>query len=108
MALFRPETPKRTLEVAPPEEGLDVPLVREELVVGTDPTSPLAEQFRHMRNSVQALNPEISDNRFIRISCSSCSGNYYFLPGMMPSVSNLTVPCPVCKEPATTGWEVLS
>ncbi len=58
MAFFSSSTPPEELKPAPPGEGRDTPVRREELVVNAAPQSPLAEQFRRMRNSVQALNPD--------------------------------------------------
>ncbi len=58
MALFSSSTPPEELKPAPPGEGRDTPVRREELVVNAAPHSPFAEQFRRMRNSVQALNPD--------------------------------------------------
>jgi receptor protein-tyrosine kinase len=58
MALFPPSTTHEPLVPAPPGEGRDTPIAREEIVVASDPRSPIAEQFRRLRNSIQALNPE--------------------------------------------------
>ena len=41
-----------------PGEGREIPVRAEELVVAHSPHSSAAEQFRRMRNSVQALNPD--------------------------------------------------
>jgi len=46
------------LEVADPEEAKQAPLTREELAMATAPRSQIAEQFRNLRNSIQALNPD--------------------------------------------------
>jgi capsular exopolysaccharide synthesis family protein len=43
---------------APSEEGAGTPITREELVVHVAPNSPIAEQYRRMRNSLQSLNPD--------------------------------------------------
>jgi receptor protein-tyrosine kinase len=43
---------------ADPDEARKVPIVREELAVATDPRGAIAEQFRQLRNSITALNPE--------------------------------------------------
>jgi len=58
MALFGTTPNSEALEAAKPGEGREIPLVREELVVLREPSSQLAEQFRRMRNSLQALNPD--------------------------------------------------
>jgi capsular exopolysaccharide synthesis family protein len=41
-----------------PGEGREIPLEREELVMLRAPSSPKAEQFRRLRNSLLALNPD--------------------------------------------------
>jgi polysaccharide biosynthesis transport protein len=46
------------LQVAEPDEGRKVPITREELAVVHEPRGQIAEQFRTLRNSIHALNPE--------------------------------------------------
>jgi capsular exopolysaccharide synthesis family protein len=46
------------LPIANPEESRKVPITREELVVVSAPSTQQAEQFRALRNSVIALNPD--------------------------------------------------
>lgn len=58
MALFGTTPAPETLEAAKPGEGREIPLAREELVVLRAPASQAAEQFRRMRNSLLALNPD--------------------------------------------------
>ncbi len=58
MALFRRRTAPRKLEPAPRGEGRDVPIKREELVMAHRPAGHIAEQYRRLRNSIQALNPD--------------------------------------------------
>ena len=58
MALFGATPASGTLETARPDEGRSIPMHREELIVLRDPGSQAAEQFRRMRNSLQALNPD--------------------------------------------------
>jgi len=58
MSFFGSPPPPETLEAAKPGEGREIPLEREELVVLRAPSSPSAEQFRRMRNSLLALNPD--------------------------------------------------
>ncbi|MCP3920201.1 MAG: CpsD/CapB family tyrosine-protein kinase [bacterium] len=48
----------RTFEAADPDESRRVPLTREEIAVATSPRSQVAEQFRALRNSIHALNPD--------------------------------------------------
>jgi capsular exopolysaccharide synthesis family protein len=52
------ETNAAPLQVADPEETRRVPVTREEIVVVTKPQSQQAEQFRTLRNSLTALNPD--------------------------------------------------
>lgn len=58
MALFGTHADPTPLEVAKPGEGRSIALEREELVVLRAPSSHLAEQFRRLRNSLLALNPD--------------------------------------------------
>jgi capsular exopolysaccharide synthesis family protein len=58
MVLSGNHPPEEKLEPAPPGEGAEATLEREELVVARDPHSHAAEQFRRLRNSLQALNPD--------------------------------------------------
>src|SRR5262245_25720164 len=58
MALFGTNPTTTPLETAKPGEGREIPLGREELIVLREPGSQAAEQFRRMRNSLRALNPD--------------------------------------------------
>ena len=58
MPLFRKKYLPKSLEPAPPGEGRDVTIRAEELVVAGQPFSRIADQFRRLRNSIQALNPD--------------------------------------------------
>ncbi len=59
MSLFRSQTaPSGPLEVADPEEAKKTPITREEIALAVAPRSGIAEQFRALRNSIQALNPD--------------------------------------------------
>ncbi|MEX1025381.1 MAG: CpsD/CapB family tyrosine-protein kinase [Planctomycetota bacterium] len=57
MRLFG-QTSESSLEPAPPGEGVDIPIRSEEIVMVRDPYSQVAEQFRRLRNSIQALNSD--------------------------------------------------
>ncbi|MCC6408249.1 MAG: CpsD/CapB family tyrosine-protein kinase [Planctomycetes bacterium] len=46
------------LQVADPEEARKSPITAEDVVMVTDPRSQRAEQYRTLRNSIVALNPE--------------------------------------------------
>jgi len=59
MALFRRKPNAATpLQVADPEEAKRIPITHEEVATALAPRGPIAEQFRSMRNSILALNPE--------------------------------------------------
>jgi capsular exopolysaccharide synthesis family protein len=58
MPLFGKKSPPEILEPARPEEGKDVPIKHEELVLARGTHGSAAEQFRRLRNSIQALNPD--------------------------------------------------
>ncbi len=46
------------LQPADPDEARRIPIRREELAMALAPRSRIAEQFRALRNSIQALNPD--------------------------------------------------
>lgn len=52
------DSPLAPLPIADPEASRRVPITREDLVVVSDPASQQAEQFRALRNSIAALNPD--------------------------------------------------
>jgi len=58
MALFNKPSSPTPLQVADPEEGRRIPITREEMAILRDPRGQIAEQFRTLRNSLVALNPE--------------------------------------------------
>lgn len=58
MKLFQHDDPVQELLPAEPDEGREFPITREELVVVSKPDGPEAEQFRRLRNSIQALNAD--------------------------------------------------
>ena len=59
MALFRREEPSLDgLEPPQPGEDREIPVLGEELVLVHDPFGQISEQFRRLRNSLQALNPD--------------------------------------------------
>ena len=51
----------------PPEPGeaREIPVRREEIVMVTEPRSQIAEQFRGLRNSIQALNPDSASHTLV-------------------------------------------
>ncbi len=59
MSLFRRSGgPSAPLPQAEPDESRKARFDREEIAIARDPRGPIAEQFRQLRNSITALNPE--------------------------------------------------
>ena len=58
MGLFRNKSSSQPLQPAVPGEALQIPIPSEQLVIAKRPHSQVAEQFRRLRNAVQALNPD--------------------------------------------------
>jgi len=59
MSLFRRKHKgAQALKPAEPDEAKNIPMVHEELCMLHAPRSQIAEQFRSLRNSIVALNPE--------------------------------------------------
>jgi len=59
MDLFRRnQRPAQPLQAAEPDEARKVAMTREEIAIARDPRGTIAEQFRQLRNSLTALNPE--------------------------------------------------
>lgn len=59
MALFRNKKDAALpLAAADPEEARKIPITHEEIAMVAAPRSHIAEQFRSLRNSITALNPE--------------------------------------------------
>jgi len=59
MSIFSSKKPQAgPLQPADPEEARRIPIRREEIALALAPRSPIAEQFRSLRNSIAALNPE--------------------------------------------------
>lgn len=74
MALFRSRQTASELIPPPPGEGPDIPLRREELILVRSPFSSVAEQFRRMRNSIQALNPDGASRTILMTSAIEGEG----------------------------------
>jgi Mrp family chromosome partitioning ATPase len=85
------------LPVANPEESKRLPVTREELVVVTQPSSQQAEQFRTLRNSIVALNPDGAPRTVVMTSALRNEGksiatlNLGFALAEMPSVKVLLI-----------------
>lgn len=63
-----------TLRVAAPDEARGVPIQSDEIVLATDPRGRVAEQFRGLRNSIIALNPEGAPRTVVLTSSASGEG----------------------------------
>ena len=68
------ETTLGPLQIADPEEARRVPATREELVVVNRPDSQQAEQFRTLRNSIIALNPDGAPRTVVLTSALRAEG----------------------------------
>lgn len=53
---------------AQPDEARNVPAVREEIALLSDPRGRIAEQFRALRNSIHALNPDGASHTLVLTS----------------------------------------
>lgn len=53
-----PKQSANSLQPADPDEARSIAVTREEIAVLTDPRGQIAEQFRGLRNSIHALNPD--------------------------------------------------
>jgi tyrosine-protein kinase Etk/Wzc len=74
MSFFGSEPTDEKLLPPVPGEGREIPIRAEELVVIRAPHSSAAEQFRRMRNSVQALNPDGASRSILMTSAAEREG----------------------------------
>jgi len=82
--------PDETLLPPVPGEGREAPIHSEELVVVHSPHSSAAEQFRRMRNSVQALNPDGASRSILMTSS---------LPGEGKTIATLNLALAMVELP---------
>lgn len=80
---------------AEPDEARDTPIRREELAVHRNPRGQIAEQFRSLRNSVHAMNPDGASHTLVLTSA---------LRGEGKSVATLNLALALAELP---GMEVL-
>lgn len=93
MSLFSSKTPAAgPLQPADPEESRRVPIRREEIVLATAPRGQIAEQFRSLRNSIQALNPEGAPRAIVMASAVRGEGK---------SVATINLALAMCEVPGT-------
>ena len=81
---------KPELEPPDPEEGREIPIDAEELVVIREPRSDLAEHYRRLRSSVEALNPDGAP-RTVMVTSP--------LPNEGKSVASLNLGLAICERP---------
>lgn len=74
MALFRKSGPQEPLQPAKPDEARNRPVRREELAMVREPRGQIAEQFRALRNSIVALNPDGASRTVVLTSAVSGEG----------------------------------
>jgi len=98
MPIPRPvEAPEPPLQVADPEEARRIPVARDEIVVVRHPESQQAEQFRTLRNSAVALNPDSAPRTLVLTSSLRGEGksvatlNLAFALAEMPGLKVLVI-----------------
>jgi len=75
MTLFGKQNQARgPLQPADPDEARKIPIQREELAMALSPRSRIAEQFRALRNSIQALNPDGAPRSIVVTSAARGEG----------------------------------
>jgi capsular exopolysaccharide synthesis family protein len=89
MALL-PQHSDDDLQLAPPGEAVEIPASREELAVLRQPRGVIAEQYRRLRNSIQALNPDGAPRTVVLTSAVRGEGK---------SVGTLNLACSLCELP---------
>lgn len=80
------------LSPADPEEAKKIPLTHEELAMAVAPRSQIAEQFRRLRNSITALNPEGAPRSIVMTSA---------LRGEGKSVATINLALAMAELPGT-------
>ena len=80
------------LQPAEPEEARAIPIRREEIAMALAPRSRIAEQFRALRNSIQALNPDGAPRSIVLTSAVRGEGK---------SVATLNLALALAEVPGT-------
>lgn len=88
MASWTP--PEDDLEPADPDEARNTVADREELALVSSPRSQIAEQYRRLRNSIQALNPDGAPRTVVMTSAVRGEGK---------SVGTLNLACALAELP---------
>ncbi len=92
MALFRKRTTDTTLKPAAQDENEGAQLKREEIAMISEPRGQIAEQFRSLRNSITALNPDGASRTIVLTSALRREGK---------SVSTLNLAVALAEVPGT-------
>lgn len=92
MASPNPHRAPSGLQPAVPGEAREVPVQREEIAVVTAARGQIAEQFRSLRNSIHALNPDGASHTLVLTSA---------LRGEGKTVASLNLACAMAELPGT-------
>ncbi|MFT4539271.1 MAG: capsular exopolysaccharide synthesis family protein [Planctomycetota bacterium] len=94
---LREPEPVQSLRKADPDEDIGIPIEREELMMLHEPRGQVAEQFRGLRNSIHALNPDAASHTLVLASALRGEGktiaclNLALAMAEMPSMEVLIV-----------------
>jgi receptor protein-tyrosine kinase len=108
MSLTQDSQNQAPLPIGVAEESKKVPITREELVVASAPISQQAEQFRALRNSIHALNPDGAPRAIVVTSAlrgegkSTATLNLALALAEMPGIKVLVIDANV-HAPAIEG-----
>ncbi|MBL8863758.1 MAG: CpsD/CapB family tyrosine-protein kinase [Planctomycetes bacterium] len=93
MSVFRRSPPgSGPLPQAEPDESRKIRFVREEIALAREPRGPIAEQFRQLRNSIAALNPEGAPRTIVVTSAARGEGK---------TVATINLGLAMCEVPGT-------
>jgi capsular exopolysaccharide synthesis family protein len=109
MAASTPTPSDSDIEPAPAGESEAVPVEREELAIVTEPRGQIAEQFRSLRNSIHALNPDGASHTLVLTSAVRGEGktvaalNLAFAMAELPGTQVLVLDADL-HHPAAEGY----
>ena len=108
------DIPKDGLVPAPEDEARKVPVSREEIAILNAPRGPIAEQFRSLRNSIHALNPDGASHTMVltsaargegkTVSCLNLAFAMAELPGIEVLVLDADLHHPARSSGTTSSW----
>ena len=105
----KPSASGTGIEPAPAGEAEAVPVTREELAIITAPRGQIAEQFRSLRNSIHALNPDGGSHTLVLTSAVRGEGktvaalNLAFAMAELPGTQILVLDADL-HHPAAEGY----